>query len=531
MIHICAVRTGTGMRSYQYILEDGIFNCIDIVDDDKSIPPCDIYIDGQQNNVTINESSDIDNLCTYSKIARFYVDKTSNDKVRSMEFYAEFGNTGKSNRDTMNTNMTILRILMICQDAFICHQGLKEAFMRDTMHYLKEYFIEALRLANNLDMKDSVNLLLKSGKSYIIYEEHGKIWEHNHDIRDWDAVKYWRNGYRLIFRIITRIVDYYIFEQAIENGMGEIIEEIHEGSYLNNYMLNSCTKLKILNIDFNPFVTELGPSSNTLEELHCGRTVIDQEQLNLCKNLKRLYINDNPYIYECPMDINILHMNGNCKIPGELITYCSNLVELSIVNNRNRITLYSLPCTIRKLIIDIDSEMYKLDMRFLEHLELFITKRLDNIYRPKQSFMISENLRILTMKIENIDPDFITRNVSLNEIITPNYTSDLKILIHIAGIYRDRSSARIDNRSKVNFSPYSSPIIRNRICINVFEIVISMSDSIRIYNNRNYHRSISATLAAYIKDNRDKWPIIAHIISNMLYKTIDNIICIRFKIK
>ena len=433
---MCILKTWEGVRVCLYTFQDGAFRRtgLDIINP-KDLPDALVNDNGRKYTMNIGIGGDIANendLRLYSKVVedrfRYHFNNLEQGTRRdgyNIETYIGSLKHPDIREDT-EFNLTILRILMIYLNPFICQSDLGKAFIiENENNFLKKYIVESLKLADLLEMGKAVRYLLGLSKSHrIIRKDYEAV--KNHDIKGWDIVRYWANGYKLNFKTIDHIEDYDVFMSAIGNNMGVMIEEIKEGSYLTDNILRSCTKLKILNVDSNPFVTDLSPFSDTLKELHCGgRSSIDQRHIESCRSLERLYVNNNPNINICPYGIRTLHANGNCGISQRSIMKCRGLIELSIVGNYD---IIRLPATVTKLCVDVDSEVCKPEnMGQLKHLELFITGR-SNIRVPSKPFEI-DSLETLIVRLEDIDPDSFANTVALNGIINIERNSNLKKLI------------------------------------------------------------------------------------------------------
>ena len=307
--------------------------------------------------------------------------------------------------------MNILRMLVIIHSSCDHAGDLKHALSKDIKNCLREYTIDALRLADFLGINESVNLLLDLCETDTLCDL--KIM--NHDIKYWETIKYWARGYQLDFDgIIHEIHDYGILKRAIEKGMRVL--EIHDGKYITDDILRLCNHIEILNIDSNPYATRLESFASTLVELHCcNSSGVRQNQLDLCTKLKRLYIDNNPYITRCrSFDLVVLCARGNCSIGDETIARLTKLEELNVIDN---MLISEVPESVTRLSFGMLTAINTTDFSRFEYLEI---KRY-----PTTGIILGPKLKTLIHNSDNADgsgnmsPD-IRQAINLEKLITPN---------------------------------------------------------------------------------------------------------------
>ena len=300
----------------------------------------------------------------------------------------------------LDHNMHILFMLIISHSKFrtigkLKDFRIKDVIVDDIMNFLERYMLDAMRIANYLGMYETIDALL--ARRIKVNRDHFSILHHN--IEGWDIVECSALGIPLIFDgVIKEIKDRDIFRDALENNM--LVEEIHDGKYLSDSILERCNNIRILNVNGNPYVTKLEHFSNTLTELHCeNRSGIRQNQIDLCLRLERLYVTHNPHITRCYSKyLTVLHVGGKHGIDNRFIMSCENLIELGVMG-RSKILL---PPNVSRLCLDTDAfGNFTKDLGQLEYLKIIGSSHNDDnriISITSNTIIVSSNLRTLILK-------------------------------------------------------------------------------------------------------------------------------------
>ena len=290
------------------------------------------------------------------------------------------------------------------------------------MEYLVLNFSISVKIADYLGIEEIVNYLLTHD---LKLRETDRIYNHTLSCRQ--IVECMSYGYRLKFNgIIDRIHDVATFELALDFGMQ--VTEIHNGTYLTNELVAKCVNLKVLNLDSNPYVTELGECRDILEELHCcGSSGIRQECIDRCSMLKRLYIDDNPHISHCDyVGMKTLSIRGACGMSKYVLTGYPELRELHVDFDRD---MSWLPGWVTKLCIYSCPNMEfrertMSDYRQLKHLEIEDCRMIGVVGPNLKTFICLDEMRILSDHMPNYD-SIMLRAVNLETLIVPH----LKVIV------------------------------------------------------------------------------------------------------
>ena len=297
------------------------------------------------------------------------------------------------------------------------------------MDYLMQNWHVSIQLADFLKIVEITTYLL----THDLQDRETDIFVANYDLTTRQIVQCMAHGYKLTFNgIIDQIWDIDLFKRAL--GFGMRVTEINKGTYLTNDILSMCKGLEALNVDNNPYVTDLSPCFGTLKRLHCsGSSGIRQDQVNRCYFLKQLFANDNPHMVDCHSNgITVLDIRGKCGIDKSDLPMYVKLEELYVDFDDNIESW--LPRNVTRLHLFSDTmnenspKKNKYNYEQLEYLEINHTQLLGKVGPNLKTLICSDCIRIPDNDVFYHD---VARAREIVELIMPNYTPKIYGLLKL----------------------------------------------------------------------------------------------------
>lgn len=196
----------------------------------------------------------------------------------------------------------------------------------------------------------------------------------------------------------------YLIELNIEKKYIESIGNIYNDNKINN-LIQNVKKLKILRINNNQIINNVNFLSDSLVELECENTKIDQNGIKDLKYIQKLNIKNNIHI----TDINHLastltHLNcsGTCGVNQEGIEKLNNIKEITLCGNNKINSLNHLSGT----LIKIDCKCSKkCTDKIINKLERYKKQQLEKIIR---STKVEQDKLI---RLEKVQQDKLNRDI------------------------------------------------------------------------------------------------------------------------